>query len=495
MSFLIENNNFSNDSYNVRETRLYFVSNSIDAYSAELLISDNLLAWAQGAYEVFKTAKVNQSVVTGEKDEAFQSSQEADTALAERYQILKDILISRYTTEDDKLKVYGIFGPTPAGHAAMIFVSEVLVEGNNRFKIVSDPNVLPDTMINNLQLLIDNSKQKYYDAGLEREDATVATVNIHKIFNDDSKKLRELYNWVIAFWGKFDLRLIILGFVQAENNAGGHVPVAPNNLAFDADNNLFTWENVLNASSYQLVYKATGTENDWEDIYSGDLTEFSFTPQSGDWSFKIRARNENGYGNWSLNLDINITEPEPIIINPPTGIEFHIANMTVRWLPVENASSYIAMISIDDGASYQEIYAGSNTFFVYQPSYFGTVTILIKGLNSFSNGPYSEPYIFSYFDVLPPVNGLTISLVSETTGLIRLNFEEVASATTYKIFRSVVGLGMPAGEFTYITEQSVNEYFGNTTPGMRNWFHVKAANDTQMSAASEAVFIDMTGTV
>ena len=185
------------------------------------------------------------------------------------------------------------------------------------------------------------------------------------------------------------------------------------------------------------------------------------------------------------------TGSSPGSLDKPKGISFNIANMKVSWDTLENATSYIASISTDGGASYQEVYSGSDTFFVYQPTYFGTVSVLIKGHNSGGNGPASDPYTFTYFDVLPSPEGLTISLVSETTGLIRLNFEDVASATTYKIFRSVVALGMPAGEFTYITEQPGIEYVGNTTAGMRNWFHVKAGNATQLSVASAAVFMDM----
>ena len=183
--------------------------------------------------------------------------------------------------------------------------------------------------------------------------------------------------------------------------------------------------------------------------------------------------------------------PGPGALTAPTGLSFTISNMKISWNSVTNATSYIASISTDGGTSYQEVYSGSDTFFVYEPTYFGEVSVLIKGHNSGGNGPTSDPYKFTYFDILPAPEGLTISLVSETTGLIRLNFEEVASATTYKIFRSVVGLGMPAGEYVYITEQAGTEYVGNTTADMRNYFYVKAGNATQLSVASSAVFMDM----
>ena len=41
MSYLIENNAFTNDSKGVRATRLYFLSHSIDNYAFKLRITDN----------------------------------------------------------------------------------------------------------------------------------------------------------------------------------------------------------------------------------------------------------------------------------------------------------------------------------------------------------------------------------------------------------------------------------------------------------------------
>ena len=181
----------------------------------------------------------------------------------------------------------------------------------------------------------------------------------------------------------------------------------------------------------------------------------------------------------------------PGTLEAPTGISFTLANMKIRWTPVTNSTSYAAEISDDDGVNYTEIYAGPENEFIFDGSYENNLKLRVRARNSGGFSNYSEIYNFAYFSNLPAPDGLAISLVSETTGLIRLNFEEVASATTYKIFRSVVGFGMPAGEFTYITEQSGNEYVGNTTAGMRNWFHIKAGNATQLSVASSAVFMDM----
>lgn len=255
---------------------------------------------------------ITQSAEIGEKMEAFQASQQADAALGERYQILKDILMSRYQDDNESLKVYGITPVTPRTHSERIDASENLIEGNQRMTTLTDPLALPSAMITSLSDLVTEAKEKFYTAGIERRESEVATAALISLYDADSKKLRALYNWVIAHWGKYDPRLIDLGFVTANDNTGGTKPPIPINLAYNSSSHLLTWDNVEEATSYQLVSKLTGSTNEWEELYTGDLPECVFTQASGDWSFKVRSRNSNGYGDWSTILDVNIhTGPGP----------------------------------------------------------------------------------------------------------------------------------------------------------------------------------------
>jgi hypothetical protein len=267
------------------------------------------LTWAENAYDIFEAARIKQSAEIGEKNEAFQSSQEADSLLGERYQILKDILISRYSLEDDKLKIYGIDGRTARNHAERIHVSEDFIEGHIRLKAAADPNVLPDIMITNFTALVDEARQKYYEAGLEREEAQKATEELNNIYNNDSIKLRAIYNWIIAYWGKFDTRLITLGFVQASNISSGNLPIAPINLNYNYLIHVLSWDSVTDATSYQAVRQQSGS-TDWEEFYSGADLTYQYIPSFGDYTIKIRARNSNGYGDWSMPLNVHF-EAQP----------------------------------------------------------------------------------------------------------------------------------------------------------------------------------------
>jgi len=106
MAYIIENNGFTKDTRGVRGTRLSFISGNIDTWAAELEIEAALLAWAQGASAPYDAAIIDQTDEIGEKDEAFQTSQQADSAIYERYVQLRELLKSRYGDEDQAHKQF-----------------------------------------------------------------------------------------------------------------------------------------------------------------------------------------------------------------------------------------------------------------------------------------------------------------------------------------------------------------------------------------------------
>jgi len=356
MSYIIENNSFTGDSYGVRATRLYFLSNSIDTYAAALSITGDQLTWAQGAVAAFDAAQDTQSAELGEKNEAFQTSQESDAELQDRYQILKELLQARYGIDDDKLKIYGISGQTPRTRTEMIDKAEALIEGNTRQLAASDPEALPQTMIDNLQILVDDAKDKYYLAGIERREAEEATVEIQTMYADDVDKLRSIYHWVVAFWGKRDPRLIDLGFVTAKDQSGGGpTPAVPQNLAYDSGTGAFSWDAVDGATSYQLSYRATGSSDEWQEAYSGSDIGVVFDPGAASWDFRVRARNSNGYGDWSAVISVVISGTLGIPQNFTVVHELDgsVHRLVFNWDLVTGATLYriyMSMVDIGDPA-------------------------------------------------------------------------------------------------------------------------------------------------
>lgn len=311
MAFLIEDNNFTKDSYGVRATRLYYLSNTIDTYAAAVELTGSLLTWAQDASENFDAAVLKQGLEIGDKEEAFQTSQEAVSALAERYQILKDIIISRYPIDDNKLNVYGVDVPTPRTNPEIIRAAELLIGANAKYKAAGDTNVLPDGMIASFESLWTDAKEKSLQSALEREEAQKATEEVQNLFAEDSKKLRALYNWIISYWGKADTRLIPLGFVQQYPQSGStNLPAVPMNLVYDEEEKTISWDAVPGATSYQVVHKTTGSADDFLEIYAGSDTTLLHADPPGNYTVMVRARNANGYGHFS---------PELLYTVDPTG--------------------------------------------------------------------------------------------------------------------------------------------------------------------------------
>ena len=184
----------------------------------------------------------------------------------------------------------------------------------------------------------------------------------------------------------------------------------------------------------------------------------------------------------------------PGALTAPTGLSFTISNMKISWNSVTNATSYIAELSTDGGITFEEVFTGVENYFIYQPSVEGTVIIKVMGNNANGHGPEST-LTFNYYSVLPTVENVEISLVSGSSSMYQLVWNPVLSATAYKIYKSEVAIGNPAGEYTHVTDVTGTVYSGNAVSGKRSWFVLKASNAAQMSSFSEAVYLDVNGTI
>jgi len=121
---------------------------------------------------------------------------------------------------------------------------------------------------------------------------------------------------------------------------------APANFYFNFMNLTFYWDVVNHATSYQLERKH---EDEYVEIYAGKDPEFQFTPPDGQGFYRVRARNMNGFGpatedleQWyfailppSSNLQISDTEIEPGKFNltwtaVPTATEYSIYRSVVN---------------------------------------------------------------------------------------------------------------------------------------------------------------------
>ncbi len=317
MSFIINDNLFSKDSYSLRTARLFLLSNHIEEYAAELQLEAAMLEWAVDAYSKWSEKDLPQTVLQGARDEAFQTSPEAAKELQTKLVGIKKLLIGRYDGDEEILGIYGIRGRMPSEHRAKVALAYAIVSGHEDRKAEGDPKVLPDSMIAGLKTAADTADTAYKNAMKQSGEAKEYSKALRELFNADSAKLHSLHTWMKIYWGRFASQYYALGFVPGHKRRAGY-PKPPTGLACDIATKTFSWDETHLATSYQLAYAKyvapppdTGKRKripkpDWEEAYEGADNFCVFDPGDGDWQFKLRARNKHGFGKWSETLVITV---------------------------------------------------------------------------------------------------------------------------------------------------------------------------------------------
>ena len=398
---VIQDNNFSLDTYGTRTERLISIQGNFASIQPVLAAPAHIATWAATCSDVFSDILSTSNVERNESEGATILVDEAEAQMESEYQNVRVLAYSIYEDLPDYFKDYGFDVAYPDRRAdKFIRVNDVL-ETYDRHVAQTITPLLPSAVMTRLTNARNNFETALANQRKESSDASHAITALSNRFVSDTKMLNQLKAWWYAMLGKQDGRITLIGMVNPNPGGGAHVLPAP------------------------------------------------------------------------------------------TGIQFILNNMTVSWSPVTNATSYSVSVSATgDSDDYTEVYAGADPHFIFEPDFFGEIHLTVKSRNQNGFSQNSIPYVFYYYSELPAPEDVNAVLIPETN-MVRLTFSAVGSATTYKIFRSVVALGAPAGEFIYVTELPGTEYVGNTTSGMRNYFNVKAGNAVQLSAASSEVFLDM----
>ena len=301
---IIEHNRFSADLLVLRTARLEALKTYIETWGATLHISAEMIAWALGAYDVWVTLLGLSSVENGESKEAYQTMHEADDKTFDYCIKCRDLLREKYGYDDQKLAVYGIEGKFPQGRRQKMNSVRDLLDGHRRMVEEGDPNVLPEDFITKLQGFYDAGNSAYNSILLkEKPEADKSFDNQNKQFEEDSRKLSELYKTALMTWDDMEPYLVQLGFAPRIPKPGGGQPGIPDGLSstYVSPKLSITWNACENTTSYQLVYSEDLEV--WEELYAGADTQFDYDPPAVKRTYKVRARNANGFSDWSNTIE------------------------------------------------------------------------------------------------------------------------------------------------------------------------------------------------
>lgn len=304
-SYIINNNSFSMDTRFERLTRLKMLSDKIENYASELSLSQESLDWALNCWSEYETLLNNKNEDFNEKNMLSQISIKSDSVLYERYVILKELLIARFEHNSNMIKKFGLEGSIPFKRDERIKKAFHFINTYENLVKEGMEEPLPSLMIENLKNLAIEAKYNLEKAQIERKDAILLTNELNSRFENDNVKIRTLYKWIVAFWGKKDPRLFDIGFTSLKNVIKGKSVNKVEGLKFDNAKNTFQWDNQENVEYYQLAKKVEKNGREWIEIYKGSENNFKFIFDDNCKIFKVRAYNEYGYGEWSENLNLD----------------------------------------------------------------------------------------------------------------------------------------------------------------------------------------------
>jgi hypothetical protein len=164
---------------------------------------------------------------------------------------------------------------------------------------------------------------------------------------------------------------------------------APANYAFEPIFLNFTWDAVENATSYEIQSSTDGAN--YTQYWTGPYTDCNLSElPTTKMYYRVRARNANGYGPFSVVLSYDFTVP----MVAPTNLAYDISTMNYTWNQVPAAQSYQLHWKHTEQETWTIVGAGSGNSY-YQPYPSGNFLAKICALRYSEVGPFSEVLTFN----------------------------------------------------------------------------------------------------
>ena len=204
------------------------------------------------------------------------------------------------------------------------------------------------------------------------------------------------------------------------------------------------------------------------------------------------GKTEFEYTSPSKYNDYIIYTPSAGGLKPPTGLKYLLEHNTAVWDAVENATSYELQYS-PDGADWSEAYGGADNMVYYFPPQEGWAYFRCRARNANGYGEYSEVLKTGYYQILPPPSNIHAKIEENTDNGLILTWDEVPSATNYKIYASIVPIGKPEENYELFDKTQSTKYKRELERGVRYYFQLAAENSAQTSLHSSSVHLDVEG--
>ncbi len=210
---IFKDNYFTNDSYELRTSRLEILKNYIEYWAAPLAIPRTLVEWGLNANDKWQNSLLISQSKNNQTENIYRDLRDADEKTFKYYLKLKRLL--RSTIPDDKtvLRQFGVLDQFPRSRQEKIKKVEKFLKAFQRSIENNESIQIPQNFVSKLEKLFfesQNIAEKI--AQLKKEKPKGSSSRQMELFKEDSKKLRSLLSWALMTWEPDQAYLVQLGF-------------------------------------------------------------------------------------------------------------------------------------------------------------------------------------------------------------------------------------------------------------------------------------------
>ena len=241
-----------------------------------------------------------------DRDEAYEKLNNMYLLAYEKYMPLKEYLwakIAGTPQEDEIAEGYGIMRAAPRNFFELNEAINRMKSKHTALTTEGDERVAPQTALDALIAANTNMYKASEGVSAENVESAAAYDALHALFEEDTIKLRLIYQLAVIVLGKYNPKLMLLGFAPSVPRPGSGQPGDVDTFVLNTDNEpnvTFTWNKPTGTTSSQLVYSEDNQV--WEVLLYDDLYEYTYNPPDGLRYYKVRVRNANGFSGWCNTL-------------------------------------------------------------------------------------------------------------------------------------------------------------------------------------------------
>jgi len=202
--------------------------------------------------------------------------------------------------------------PNPTNMKQWLNLAEALIQGDAAAVLAGYPAMINPTAVE-LQAVLTTAQAEFDDVAMADRDYDIAQEALAVERTTADEWIDEIIDELDFSLRKFDdpsRRRIMrtYGFKYESDSGEEELPAKPDNFIHqwhDPDLTL-TCDAVPTATNYEMVY--TTDDVNWLPLYSGVDPTYTYAPPVGRRTYKIRAENEFGFGEWSDPVEFTVTE-------------------------------------------------------------------------------------------------------------------------------------------------------------------------------------------